>query len=558
MSPWLNKIKDKIPSRIASLILKNRQKLILGCLVAVLLLNVFFKFIYFDDTFTFHGGESARDYLIASHVARGEQFLLLGPDNAGGQSFLKNSPVYFYILSLFLLVKNDFLFLVFASIALWLVTVVFVYLLARRAFGAPQALIAALLFSFIPIFWQRSSFIWQPYIMMPFINLSYVFMLFAHLKKSFPLLLAGLGTAVLAGAVHNPAFASLAIIALIALFLMKKWRKQIRHYCGALIVVVTSALILYSPVFAYLAAHDNLLNFLENLAGNNTGGGIQSLITHSLSDFFNKFSGEALKLIHHFASLPFTENVVFFNIRNALALFVLIATAIYFFSKRAGEKKIYIFFILLAIIWQLTLVSLLKIGGGYQYTAPIFGILAIAISEIAYSTIRKNKIIAMGIFALFAGIFFPLFFKAPQDTINLAQNHSELRINRSIIGNAASAIAKEVVAIQRKERYRNPDFFRIWSFADDPGLRRFNMDAILLIPLEKKFHKRLTAFNHERELLDQTNSSTYIFIACYGIKSSKCPGYFYEALKNRPSKSYTILKQVYSHDVLTLYLAKME
>jgi len=218
----------------------------------------------------FAWGDGTRDYLIASHIVKYGEFPFVGPYNLLYESGIKGSPVYFYILSLPLLIYNHPLTLGFVNIILQVLVLVLIFLTVRSIFNIRVALIAVVLFGFNPEVIKMSDYIWQPYLMLPVALLSFYFFIQRRL------LLSTISIS-LAFALHSSAFPWLVI------FLIWGFSRK------TLLVFFLTLTLLYSPV---------ILSFsdISNLPAQTVEGYLKNLLNH-LTAFSNTFNVGMIFLI---------------------------------------------------------------------------------------------------------------------------------------------------------------------------------------------------------------------------------------------------------------------
>lgn len=135
----------------------------------IFILSFVVRILRFDYPMSgvFAWGDGTRDYLVASHIVKYQEFPLVGPYNLLDDKGVKNNPSYFYVLALPLLLFNHPLTLAVFNIFLQMASLVLVYLIAKAAFNRNVALVALIFFSFNPEVIKFADYIWQPYSMMP-------------------------------------------------------------------------------------------------------------------------------------------------------------------------------------------------------------------------------------------------------------------------------------------------------------------------------------------------------------------------------------------------------
>lgn len=167
----------KIISSLFSMLYRYRAALI----VLILLEISFLIRLHQWSSVAFHD-ESSRDYLVANHIYKYHESPLAGPHDEG-RYFLRNSPFYFYFLALPLYIHDSLFFLEILNILLQLATIVIIYMLAKRLFGSSAALLSSAIFALGNYFITQSNILWQPYLMQPFVNLSYLILVIGYQKR---------------------------------------------------------------------------------------------------------------------------------------------------------------------------------------------------------------------------------------------------------------------------------------------------------------------------------------------------------------------------------------
>lgn len=127
-------------------------------LVLILCVALLLRLYGFQDRHYSYQSDYNRDYLVAHHIVAYHEFPLTGTDNQFGSR--GDSPVYFYLLALPLLIKDDIIFLGLLNILLQLGALVVVYILARSMFGKPVGLIALAFFGLSQSIADQSNFVW--------------------------------------------------------------------------------------------------------------------------------------------------------------------------------------------------------------------------------------------------------------------------------------------------------------------------------------------------------------------------------------------------------------
>lgn len=133
-------------------------------------------------------GDSGRDVLVAKHIVEHHEIFLVRPAVGGAYDFLKNSPLYYYILAFFwLITRSPGGIALFFSI-LGITSIFCIYLITSALFNKNAGLIAACLTAFSCHMTRYSRSIFQPFLFPLFLCFTLMFLI-ASLKKKSPLLL---------------------------------------------------------------------------------------------------------------------------------------------------------------------------------------------------------------------------------------------------------------------------------------------------------------------------------------------------------------------------------
>ena len=126
--------------------------------------------------------EAGRDYLISYHIYAYNEFIFAGPSSSAISDSLY-SPLLYYLLALFLMIEDSIFSFGLINIFFQTFTIIVIYLIAKNLFNSRTALIASTLFTFSFVALLQASHVWQPYMMQPFINLTYLLLILAYVKK---------------------------------------------------------------------------------------------------------------------------------------------------------------------------------------------------------------------------------------------------------------------------------------------------------------------------------------------------------------------------------------
>lgn len=150
-----------------------------------------------------------RDFLVARNIALHGQWVWLGPWNGVFDSFA--SPLYNYILALPLLFSARLVVLSILNIAWQLVGALFLYVTGKKLFSTTTGVVAVLLYVAQRSVLQQGLWVFQPFVMIPFLYAAYACLSIAYRDKKFSFLLFAGALIAVAGAVHNSALTMLPV-----------------------------------------------------------------------------------------------------------------------------------------------------------------------------------------------------------------------------------------------------------------------------------------------------------------------------------------------------------
>jgi len=471
-------------------------------------------------------GDGTRDYLVAHYIKQFGELPLVGPFNLLFESGFRDSPLYYYILAIFLMPYDNLMSLSLINIFFQVFMIALVYLVGKVAFGNPVGIVAALLFSFIPEVLRQSESIWQPNLMQPFSYLSLLLLILSYYKKSYKLLLSSLFMLTFAITLHNSSTPWVIPFTLITIYILKSQKKSLKFYLGAFLVSFLSTVIFRIPVLIY---------FMSNAKYINAYFGSPYFIT-SIKNYTDN-------LVYNF-----TQIMQSFSL-NLITLLTLILLTIFYILTQNLKRKI-IFF--LGILFFLTPVVLSSFFNKNQlhYLILCFGIFTILVSEVVisfFSTLhflKSRKLLKLTV----EFILVLLMFKTFSSDFNFWIPETHPGEDGSLIKGSADAIQNEDLT---------PNSFQIISFASDKTTFRYpTLDTILMVPLEKKLNVKLGKISDDSPFnIVQTNDDKYIFVNCFEFSGNLTSR---ECIKNFTIlyPKHSIVKPVFIRYPLSIYLAK--
>jgi hypothetical protein len=439
--------------------------------------------------------DPVRAYIVADHIVTFKEFPMSG--HLSVVADIKNSAAYFYVLAFFLLIKNNYFFLGLINILLHLVTGIIIYYLGKELFGKNQGIIAFTLFSINPLIFFQTTHIWQPWVMQPVINLSFLMLVLAYKNKHYLLFFSGFALFIFAVALHYSAFPLTIVFLVVSLLILKKFRAGKLHYITWISTALITLFILYMPVFLYYlslrsAISDNIskIKFFMPLE-------IPSAVVKNLFYFINNSFFHASQSIYLQVAVP-----------------LIIITTLFLYFRKLNIKTIFYSYIILCFIGALLLITSIIDFKTYTpnyhyYFTPVYGIFLILIStaiiELSKKSILLNKyFIILG--CIYLGIFSHNYFNNYYIPGKL---YNEPRLNP-----AARAIENDVREIKSREGLNTFNFFTIESFVLSHG---WHYSAFLWMHLENNLKTKLVMIN-ERDVRDfkpmHSHNPKYIYLLC--------------------------------------------
>lgn len=474
---------------------KNLSKI---SLIIILLVSLFIRLYNLDYpiSYIFAWGDGTRDYYVADHIVRYKEFPLLGPYNLLNEIGIYNSPIYFYLLALFLIPFNHVLTLGVVNIIFQIFTIILIFLISKKLFDEKTAILSILIFSFNPEILFQSDYIWQPYLSQFFAYLS--LLLFLYNQK----VLSALSLA-FSFSLHNSSFPW------IPLFFTATLRPSVLAYFFIFLSV------LYIPVGLHISQNPQSTTFTHSLS------------IHSIYDYSNNFKTNLEGLLKAF------------NINNFWILITIFLSAIYFLrSKDKKQTKIMVAALLILIFSPIFFASFFN-KFRLHYLTLSLGVFTIYLAKI-YTSFPKLRILSLIVilFLLKTVTFdfrFLSFEKEPLENLKIINDLSEEIINQ----------------------VKDPSSFQIKSYSMDDKIFEYpTLDTIFIIPLEDKLKTKLgvlddkSPFNHH-----QTGGKEYFIVACHDFhflsRWDSCLNTFTVSYP-----TYAILKNLYTGESFSLYLTK--
>lgn len=559
-------IVGKVAGKIKDFDLKRLKNLLGVEFIVLAALIIFAIVIFFRNNFyfPFFENDGARDYLIANHIVKYGETPLVGPW-AGTIQGLTNTPVYFYILAAFLFIRNDPTFLVFVVTALHTISAVFIYLLGKKVSNKFLAFLAAAFFILFLSSVRKTygNYVWQPWVMLPFVNLSLLLLLTSFLKKSIRILFFAVAILLFSASIHNSAYAVLPLFLVISLLLLRSQRVKPIKYLQVLGLIACLPLLLYLPVlFSAFLSKTNLLA---------TSAHINMTVQTYYLGFLNNISN-LIKGITYFSSFDQIVHIVI-----VVAVFIILTLVLYL-NRKDQWRRIFIASAGLFILQQLVISSFFT-NISFVQLAPIWGLFILTVFvSLGYlcgslvGEVRSSKVSGAVLTATLSILFILTLLGARLESkrFDFISNINKPDLLEKVLGTpvelknknlmegyyrsgyfgAVKSIESEVLQIKENNGLKNLKFFQIRSYFES---NQWN-EPIFWANLEKDLEEKFIEISKSAFSFRQTNSNEYIFLICFGdandeSKTTKdCQKTFSDENKN-----YALVKKVFSKKPVPVY-----
>lgn len=519
--------------------------------------------------------EINREYLIARHIVTYHEFPLAGPWHSAFGA-VRHSPVYFYFLALIVAIKDNIWSIRIANVILQIASLVFLFSLTRKIFGAGTALIAASLFGFSQLFIDFAQYPGHPNFQHSFLILSYLLLFISYQKKQFTTLLASIVTFVFASALHSAALLVFPSFLIIIFLICRGQKRRSHHYFTLLAVTAASFLLCYGTVV--IDAYKN-------------GVSVPNAILRSSRYItsFSEFSGNVFSHVNFLFNLFFPAYTLrgFSFITVLIFILLPILLCYHLFVQKENKQNTYMLILIGAMVQFFLMISLLKVTTYSYYFIPIAGIFMMVFARIIFVSNLKH----ISFLAVQPLIFFIVLktFSFDYDLHNFKQyglNESaslvsfmslrpstqEPKSPKTVQLNSIIASLKtEVLRIQIQEGHSDLDFFQIRFYEDrSPTLIDDDRngipiyDAIFYTPLEREFNKKLVSTvnnNYDQSFYayryfsyTPVTTDGYILLICYSHYGAGPQGCSETFLNEH--RSHEIKKQIYSENPFTVFITK--
>lgn len=462
------------------------------------------RIAHVDHPLWLAGGDESHHYLIASHILHYKEFPLVGPSPSVSQ-YVRVSPFTYYFDAFFLSFFDDPMFLPYVRAGFQFLALVMVYRIAGLWMHPAGALLTAIIYAATGRLVDTDDQLSRSAVLF-FINGSFLMLLLGVRRRNFWYLAGSLLFLLVATTLHPSAVSLLGLFVVTILYVVRKSTKHIRPIVYMSMVFIALLLLLYAPIGIFfllyheqLSAsssfllHDTPLFSLRDIAGH-----FMSRVLPFLSALF--FPGYAVVSIGGIAVV-----LLFW-------IWTITSPAVLLYKKRR------IVFLTLCILFPLLFSLVVRSENTTMYLMPMTGagvlLLIYLVTNVPGRFLGSFPVRSI----VTAWFFLPVLFWIP--TLFPLTTFARVKIL-----NRASAILKtRIMTVQTQKGYGNPDFFIVVS--SSPNQNTQISSAVLLVPLEKLFQRRLTLLNntantqringdYAEDAFTQTNRGEYLYFACF-------------------------------------------
>lgn len=492
-------------------------------LTIVLAVGLFININNLEYKYPVGDGDVSRDYLIASHIVEYGELPTLGPWNSI-YGPLRNSPLYFYVLASFLFFHNNILFLGVINILLQSIAALLIFLMAKKLFSSSTGLISATLFIFSSATAGQFSFVWQPHIMFPFLQVSFLFYIVAFERKSFQWLFVSIFMYIFSAALHYSVLSTIPLAVFFVAIFLYKFRRNVNYYLSTGLFSIILFLLFYFPVFIHLIVSKNIA-FVTT----------EEVYVKTLQEF----------IIHFYTNLITLFNL--FSINVLLLPIIILCFSFYFISPKIQKNnKIAIIILLIFVLQPIVFSSFLHTFVYYHYFTPIFGLFLILLAEIIHKIFSESLLIfkvLVIIFLLTLSFYNKEFF--------MWSTYHDLNIKN--VSAASETIQKELTMPSSNMK----NYFQIALSKKGDGLTA--SDSVFWVQLEKRLGTKFVKIVNEKNNYEPINNDLYVFLICEHYDETdeqrECLSPFLAGDDNTPFyKQYILIKKIYSQKPYSIYL----
>lgn len=490
--------------------MRRRLNITTTLFITLLLIGLWLRLYRLPQNYDVAQGDVARDYLVAHHIVADKEYPTLGPWNSVYTS-LRNSPLYYYFLAAFLLIKDDIYTLGVVNVVLQMISIGALFALANILFGIAPAMLVGTMLVVNPQFLNQADIMWQPHATMPFYYASYALLAWGFTRKSFAATcFAGLVYVWSLGMGFYGVPTLPGFVVLAGLTLKRIGAGPVKSTtlfaCMAFL-----GLVLYASVFQDVLRGGQQLSLVN-----------EDVYVRSLSQYLGNFVSNIVILFNGFL-YKYDSGLAPQWVRGMVQT-ALIAFLVYYLVSNKTKRAGYVWALTAFTLQLLVIASLLK-GVVYDhYFVAGVGPLVVAVSEAVIDALKRRGVAAA---ASALTIVCALPFVTPS-VGNLRWRLLENNVYQShaqAVRSVVNALPQIRVRYTQDWQYR----FQIVVYIKEDG--ETASDSIFWVPLEKELGTKLTRVQNEGRSFAPIGSNDYVFLVCMDYErlaesQDQCAGYF--------------------------------
>ncbi len=465
----------------------SKDNLTIFALVFIFFIGLFLRLYRLAD-FT-EWQDSARDFMVGESIftVKNDGWLI-APIAAGSVGYFNNTPIYYYIVGLLVLVFNNPLYVASFVAILGNFSILLNFFLAKKLGGDIVGLLAAGFTAFSFVLISQSISLFQPNLIPFFISLLLFCLASAYERKSFFWFL--LSIFIFWSFFHFHYSFLIIVPSLIFSFIAIFYR-----ICGTayaklkisylLFVFLVGGLFWYS--FLNLSSPLNLLNFIYTEVGESTGSFLLTNLVVELFSIFQKF------LNFYLGSIGWKTTV-------CVLISVLVLLAIDFRQKKQKNKDLFLEIQLALIFLSLSLLGFFSRSIYDSYFIIFFTLVPVVLAQLTWVVTSYKRWTGLAISFLILGLL----------------NHGNERLSRTEIGSyEKSQIISELIVqnMAEKKLFKLTDIF---VSSKNSGMQVYNwFSPKYWYFLEKKLNQKNTIVTRGFNNLSWTSyKPLYVYLVC--------------------------------------------
>lgn len=307
------------------------------------------------------------DYLAGHHVVKYGEV----PFSGSGNPILIDSPLYYYIVSFFVFLKDDLLFLAIANIVvIQVATFIFLYLLAVTLFNRRVGFLTVLLAVTSYEYLAEGAYFFQTHVMQVFANGALFFLALAYTRKRLRYAYISIIFFVTAMTIHHSVLALVPVYTVLIFVALPRSINKSKTF-GLMVAVGAGVLFIFHlPVMLlFIQSPSTITRIIYTVSTGHIG---------SISEFIGKFFYNSAQLVYSF-SLRWVDHSMMVNIVCGVLLawsFIRYIQA----HQKQRQRTWYVLALLLMMMQLIVVASLLRAGVWHFTFSSVFGLFLIILS----------------------------------------------------------------------------------------------------------------------------------------------------------------------------------